>query len=109
MVTVSSRRAAGETLAHLFFEAAFHNGDGTVSAYSFSPRALTHNLCSEEWDWVITLLPYNDVWKRHRPYLQKFLQPPGVSQYFGVQTKEAHKLCNLLLDSPEGFMHHIRS
>jgi len=63
----------------------------------------------EDWNWIIALMPYGELWKRHRPYLQKFLQPPHVFQYMGIQFREAHKLCGRLLRSPEDFTQHVRS
>lgn len=62
----------------------------------------------EDWNWLIALMPYGELWKRHRPYLQKFLQPPHVFQYTGIQRTEAQKLCGRLLRSPEDFMQHVR-
>jgi len=61
-----------------------------------------------EWDFNFGLLPYGQLWRRHRRAFHEHFHPNAVKKYEPVQTREVHALIKRLLESPKNFRHHIR-
>ena len=59
------------------------------------------------WDKVISFLPYGKKFRRQRKMMMQHFNAQAVSQFYPIQRKELYKLLNNLLETPEGFYHHI--
>ena len=60
------------------------------------------------WDFNLGLLPYGELWRRHRRLFHHFFNVNAVSKYQPIQRREVHAFLRRLLDTPDNFFHHIR-
>uniref|UniRef100_A0A8H7XP64 Cytochrome P450 n=1 Tax=Psilocybe cubensis TaxID=181762 RepID=A0A8H7XP64_PSICU len=54
------------------------------------------------------LLPYGDLWRRHRKLLQQCFRRKISTQYEPIQTAKTHNLLNDLLRTPSDFIEHCK-
>jgi len=92
---LNSMKAAGDLL------------DKRSNIYSDRPQTvMLHELTG--WNRSSALMEYGDNWREQRRLFHQELRLSAVSQYHPRQTKAIRRLLQSLLDSPEGFMEHIR-
>ncbi|KAG6907101.1 hypothetical protein DXG01_010514 [Tephrocybe rancida] len=59
------------------------------------------------WNWALPLVPYGEKFRRHRKYLSQYFAKQCLPNYYDIQTKEARRLINDLLEDPDNFRQHI--
>ncbi|PPQ67719.1 hypothetical protein CVT25_009325 [Psilocybe cyanescens] len=60
------------------------------------------------WDFNVGLIPYGDLWRRHRKLFQRFFRPKASVQYEPIQTAKIHNLLHDLLTTPSNFIQHCK-
>lgn len=70
----------------------------------------SHPLSSLGWtDVNSVILPYGELWRRHRRLLHELFRPEAAARYQEIQTKKIHDTLRGILDTPENFMMHVRT
>ncbi|KAI0072731.1 cytochrome P450 [Panus rudis PR-1116 ss-1] len=59
------------------------------------------------WNWSLPLVPYGETFKRHRKYVQTYFSKSRLSRFQHFQRKEAFRLLNDVLDTPQDYRSHI--
>ncbi|KAI0060062.1 cytochrome P450 [Artomyces pyxidatus] len=77
------------------------------SLYSDRPPLVALNKLLKV-DWIMGFQPYGQMWRTYRKAIHEHFNIAAVQQYKPLQLKCTHQLLRTLLDSPEGFMDHIR-
>ncbi|KAH9917059.1 cytochrome P450 monooxygenase [Fomitopsis serialis] len=85
----------------------FHNEMYVAARRHYGADGLTRR-DSIEWRNLV-LMQYTEQWRRHRRwYRAAFESKAVVDSYRPLQTAEAHKLLSDLLQTPDGFMLHVK-
>ncbi|THH30968.1 hypothetical protein EUX98_g3209 [Antrodiella citrinella] len=58
--------------------------------------------------WAISLMPYNERWRRHRRTFHQYFGTRAAESFKGVQTAQSQELLRRLKSTPEHFVKHIR-
>ncbi|EIW55506.1 CyP450 monooxygenase [Trametes versicolor FP-101664 SS1] len=59
-------------------------------------------------DWVLTMIHYGPLWRRHRRAFHQFFNPSAITQLRPMQRSQVNHFLHRLLDTPEQFTEHIR-
>ncbi|KAF8884181.1 cytochrome P450 [Infundibulicybe gibba] len=65
-------------------------------------------LSSMGWDMGFPFLPYGSTWRARRRQFHEYFHAGVAGQYKPIQAREARRLLQRLLDTPNDFMHHVR-
>ncbi|EKM55876.1 uncharacterized protein PHACADRAFT_256800 [Phanerochaete carnosa HHB-10118-sp] len=95
IVVVNSAKAAKD----LFEKRYINYSDKEVSTMMLQ-------VAGPERNWI--MMPYGDEWKEHRRLFHQHFRPGSVSQFHPKQSKAVRRLLNLLLDSRDDFLPHVR-
>lgn len=60
------------------------------------------------WEINVAIMPYGDVWRRHRRVFQNNFNKKAVQNFEPVQTKKVRELLQGLLRAPEKFEAHSK-
>nr|BAL05118.1 cytochrome P450 [Phanerodontia chrysosporium] len=81
--------------------------DGRPHIYSDKEQSvMTQELSGWKRAWALS--PYDDEWREYRKLFHQHFRPSAVPQYHHKQTKAVRRLLQLLLDTPENFLAHLR-
>ncbi|KAF8964376.1 cytochrome P450 [Flammula alnicola] len=75
--------------------------------YSDRPRIPMIDLMG--WDFNTGLIPYGDLWRKHRRVYQQTFRPVAALSYRPIQTRKVHDMLYGLLTSPDNFREHYRT
>ncbi|KAF4605998.1 hypothetical protein EYR38_000043 [Pleurotus pulmonarius] len=81
--------------------------DKRSTIYSSRPRLVMINELMG-WEWAVAHMPEGDDWRQHRRLFQQNLNPSSIPNFQPQVIKFSRRLLLSLLDSPEGFMDHVR-
>ncbi|KAI0654024.1 cytochrome P450 [Cubamyces menziesii] len=72
--------------------------DKRSAIYSSRPDPMVDVSRATGWCWSFAGMPSNDDWRLHRRLFSRFFQPSTVEQWHAVQTREAHRMLEGLLE-----------
>ncbi|KAH8077107.1 cytochrome P450 [Cristinia sonorae] len=81
--------------------------DGRSSMYSDRPYSPMIELLG--WDWTITFMPNNSVWRTRRRYFHKYFGPSVLHQYHTILLQEIHAVLSRTLEQPDEVQQNIRN
>ncbi|KAF8880411.1 cytochrome P450 [Infundibulicybe gibba] len=61
-----------------------------------------------DWSGFTSLLPYGDLWRRHRRVLEQSFKKDAAAQYEAIQTSKTHQMLKSLLEDPANLYTHTR-
>ena len=64
--------------------------------------------CRMNWRLALGLMPYGQMWRRHRRLFHEYFHRNAVTKYQPIQRQEVQTFLCRLLVTPDDFLHHIR-
>ena len=59
-------------------------------------------------DFGVSLMPYGELWRKHRKLFHEHLQSSMIPNYIPIQRRKVHDFLHQLLVTPDNFLPHIR-
>ncbi|TCD61890.1 hypothetical protein EIP91_007794 [Steccherinum ochraceum] len=75
--------------------------------YSSRPISVIAQLVS--WDWLLSLLPYNAVWRSQRRFFVEHFSKTMIQEYHPIMLQECHRLLVGCLADPSRGRQHLRN
>ncbi|KAL0957041.1 hypothetical protein HGRIS_003141 [Hohenbuehelia grisea] len=72
----------------------------------YSDRIVSPVTKMVDMDWLFSLMPYGDTWRKHRRIFHQAFKPEAVRTYRPLQSQKVHEALKMILRDPSRFQQH---